>query len=117
MPEFVVRLAAALAALCDPLAVLLFGSWAQTRAEAHSDVDLIVVLRQRPSPALRAALLDAVRTVPMPVDLLMWTSEELEAARADPHGFAGSVLPGAVVVWGALPRCHPTAYPDRTERT
>jgi uncharacterized protein len=117
MPEFVVRLAAALAALCDPLAVLLFGSWAQGRADAHSDVDLVVVLRQRPSPMLRAALLDAARTVPMHVDLLTWTPEELHAARADPHGFAGSVLSGAVVVRGALPKCRPTVYPDRTERT
>lgn len=107
MPEFVVRLAAALVATCDPLAVLLFGSWAQGRADAHSDVDLVIVLRGRPSPVLQAALLDAVRRVPMSVDLLIWTLEDLAAARADPHGFAGSVLSGAIVVRGALPATLP----------
>lgn len=103
MPEFVLRLAAALSNVCDPIAVLLFGSWAQGRADQYSDVDLIVVLRKRPRPPLRAALLDSVRIVPMSVDLLIWTAEDVVVARTDPHGFAGSVLPGAVVVTGALP--------------
>lgn len=103
MPEFTRRLALALAAVCDPLAVLLFGSWAKGSADVHSDVDLVVVLPQRPTPALRAALEDAVRGVPMHVDLLLWTPADVVTARADPAGFAGSVLSGAVVLHGALP--------------
>ena len=102
-PSFAVRLAWSLAAVCDPLAVLLFGSWAKGSADVHSDVDLVVVLPERPLPALRAALQDAVRRVPMHVDLLMWTPADVDSARADPHGFAGSVLAGAVLLFGALP--------------
>jgi predicted nucleotidyltransferase len=103
MPEFALRLAQALTAVCDPLAVLLFGSWAKGRADVHSDVDLVVLLPARPSPTLRAVLEDAVRGVPMHVDLLLWTPADLEAARADPLGFAGSVLSGAMILHGALP--------------
>ena len=103
MPEFARRLALALAAACDPIAVLLFGSWAKGSADVHSDVDLVVVLRERPSPALRAALQDAVSGVPMHVDLLLWTPADVDTARADLAGFAGSVLSGAVMLYGALP--------------
>lgn len=103
MPEFVRRLAHSLVVVCDPLAVLLFGSWAKRCADVHSDVDLVVVLRDRPSPMLRAALEDAVHGVPMRVDLLVWTAADVEAARSDPRAFPGSVLAGAVVVHGALP--------------
>ncbi len=117
MPEFALGLARSLGAVCDPLAVLLFGSWAKGRADVHSDVDLVVVLPERPSPSLRGALEDAVRGVPMHVDLLLWTPADVEAARADPHGFAGSVLSGAVVLRGALPGPEVRDYADVTERT
>jgi predicted nucleotidyltransferase len=88
--------------VCDPVAVLLFGSWAKERATVHSDLDLIVVLPQRPSPSLRAAIGDAVTGVPMHVDLLFWTPEHIESARTDPTGFNGSVLSSAVVLHGDL---------------
>lgn len=103
MPGFARHLAGALAAECDPLAVLLFGSWAKGRADVHSDVDLVLVLPERPSHALRAALEDAVRVVPMHVDLLVWVPADIEAGRADPSGFVGSVLAGAVILQGSLP--------------
>lgn len=103
MPRFAVRLAQSLTAACDPLAVLLFGSWAKGHADVHSDVDLVVVLRERPTPALRAAMQDAVHGVPMHVDLLVWTPADVQAARDDPQAFAGSVLSGSVILHGALP--------------
>lgn len=117
MPEFIRRLAQSLAAECDPLAVLLFGSWAKGSADVHSDVDLVVVLRERPSPALRMALQDAVRRVPMHVDLLVWTPAEIATARADPQSFAGAVLSTAVVLLGSLPPAPERVYAGATERT
>ena len=104
VPSFALRLADRVGQVCDPVAVLLFGSWAKGTGDVHSDVDLVVVLRDRPTPALRAALVDAVRAVPMQVDLLLWTPQDLADARADPHGFAGSVLSGAIVLLGGLPQ-------------
>ncbi len=89
--------------VCEPVAVLLFGSWAKGTANLRSDVDLVVVLHQRPAPAVRAALYDAVLTVPLKVDLLIWTTEDVIAARADPTGFAGSILSAYILLQGALP--------------
>ncbi|WP_460821624.1 nucleotidyltransferase domain-containing protein [Nocardioides ungokensis] len=91
------------------MAVLLFGSWAKARAVPFSDVDLVVVVAERPTPALRAALCDAVHGVPMHVDLLIWTVADVAAGRADPHGFRGSVMSHAVVLHGALPPVLPRA--------
>jgi predicted nucleotidyltransferase len=102
-PLFARRLAHQLTQVCDPMAVLLFGSWAKGTANLHSDVDLVVVLPQRPTPAVRAALCDAVLTVPLKVDLLIWTTEDVMAARADPPGFAGSILSDYILLHGALP--------------
>lgn len=109
-PLFAKRLAHQLTQLCDPVAVLLFGSWAKGTANLHSDVDLVVVLPERPSPAIRAALCDAVLTVPLKVDLLLWTSMDVAAARDDPHGFAGSVLSGYILLHGALPATGTPGY-------
>jgi hypothetical protein len=117
MPEFALRLTRSLVAVCDPIAVLLFGSWAKGYANVHSDIDIVVVLRERPSPPLRGALLDSVRGVPMHVDLLLWTPADVNAARADPHGFAGSILPGAEVLYGALPPHTTRVYDESPERT
>lgn len=98
VPAFAWTLLRRLRQVCDPAVVLLFGSWAKGTATVHSDVDLVAVLDGRPSPALRAELLDAVGGVPMRVDLLLWTHAELELARRDLHGFPASVLSSAVVL-------------------
>jgi predicted nucleotidyltransferase len=117
MPEFAMRLARAIASTCETSAVLLFGSWAKGNPDVHSDVDLIVVLPARPSPAIRSALQDAVRSVPLRVDLLMWTPADVAVARADPHGFAGSALASAKVLLGALPPPGMHVYTHDAERT
>lgn len=107
-PLFAKRLAHQLIQVCEPVAVLLFGSWAKGTANLHSDADLVVVLPQRPTPAVRSALCDAVLTVPLKVDLLIWTTEDVMAARADPSGFAGSILSSYILLHGALlPDEHP----------
>lgn len=103
MPEFTNRLTESLVAVCNPIAVLLFGSWAKGTASVTSDIDLVVIVPQRPSPPLRSALRDAVLRVPMHVDLLIWTPVDVAAGYADPNGFPGSVLSQAVVLYGALP--------------
>lgn len=102
-PACAYRLAAAVVAAVNPVAVLLFGSWVRGAANLHSDVDLIVVLADRPVAGQRAAVADAVAGGAMKVDVLVWSLADLRAARSDPHSFGGSVLPEAVVLAGALP--------------
>jgi predicted nucleotidyltransferase len=103
MPEFAIRLAESLVSVCDPIAVLLFGSWAKGTASVTSDVDLVVIVPQRPSPPLLSALRDTVLRLPMHVDLLVWTPADVAAGYADPNGFPGSVLSQSVVLHGVLP--------------
>ncbi|WP_349034325.1 nucleotidyltransferase domain-containing protein [Pseudarthrobacter sp. SORGH_AS 212] len=78
------------------MAVLMYGSWSKGRADVHSDLDLIVVLDRRPTQSLRAELTDATASVPLRVDLLLWTEDDIVAAHDDPFGFRGSVLSSAV---------------------
>lgn len=95
-PRFAVTLAHRLVAVCDPQAVLMFGSWGKARMDVYSDLDVLVLLDRRPTPAVRAELVDATTCVPLKVDLLLWTAEDLSAAQSDPYGFRGSVLSSAV---------------------
>lgn len=104
MPAFAYRLAEVVVAAVNPVAVLLFGSWVRGTANRHSDVDLIVVLPRRPLAGERAAVADAVAGGALKVDVILWSLADLRAARADPHSFGGSILPGAVVLAGALPQ-------------
>lgn len=115
-PGFALALADRVVAACDPIAVLLFGSWAKGRADRHSDVDLIVVLDCRASPPLRAELEDVVHAVPMHVDVLVWTMDDIEAAHADPHGFAGSAL-GAALPLHRRAQCADRILPARCARS
>lgn len=101
--RWALRLAEAVTQAVNPVAVLMLGSWVRGTANRYSDVDLIVVLAGRPTAAERAAVADAVAGIAMKVDVLLWSPADLRAAQADPHSFGGSVLPGAVVLAGALP--------------
>lgn len=59
---------------------MLFGSAAQGRARADSDIDLLVVGHFREPKPLRALELKGLlRSLAIPVDLHLLTSEELEA--------------------------------------
>jgi predicted nucleotidyltransferase len=57
---------------------VVFGSYARGTADAFSDLDLVVVLETDAPRFERARLLDEVyRAVPMGLDLLVYTPEEL----------------------------------------
>ena len=97
----------------DPDAVLLFGSVAQGRARADSDVDLLVVgpfsgLPERRGLEFRQAISD----YPVPVDALFYTPAEFgeQASRSGSfvqsvsrHGSLAYVRPGfdTSVLWPA----------------
>ncbi len=68
-----------LVAACDPLRVLVFGSYARAAAQPGSDLDLLVVLphvedKRATAIALRRALAD----FPIPKDVVVTTPEEIE---------------------------------------
>ena len=99
VPLFATALADRVVAVCQPLALLMFGSWAKGQATVHSDVDLIVLMERPPSPRVRAEIEDALTCVPMHVDTLVWTARQLESACSDPLGFEASALRSAQVLY------------------
>lgn len=74
--------------------VLLFGSLATGRHAPGSDADLLIVVSHSDRlPPFRAApyLLLLSEQVPLDLDLLVWTEEEVRQARASRHPFLAEV--------------------------
>ena len=85
----------------NPEQVILFGSHARGEVGEHSDVDLLVVLRddagrsQRGNPIRRAI---AERFV-LPVDVIIRSPEALATQRNDLHSFIYKVLKEGEVLY------------------
>ncbi|MCE2393796.1 nucleotidyltransferase domain-containing protein [Candidatus Poribacteria bacterium] len=85
----------------NPEQIILFGSHARGEVGEHSDVDLLVVLRndagrsQRGNPVRRAI---AERFV-LPVDVITRSPEALAAQRNDPYSFIHKVLKEGEVLY------------------
>jgi predicted nucleotidyltransferase len=71
-----------------PLRVILFGSQARGTADAHSDVDLLVICPVPPGTGARRTLMvamdRALRGVEVATDIIILTPEEFERDRQIP---------------------------------
>ena len=78
---------------CDPAQVILFGSSADGTVDEHSDVDLLVVLREPPANRRRAAtgIYRCLIGSKLPKDILVSTPEEVAVLR----GLVGTVVGAA----------------------
>jgi predicted nucleotidyltransferase len=79
------------------LAIYLFGSFAYGVPTPRSDADLLVVIaddadRER----VRDCCLEAFRTVPVPVDLFVWTDSEVARSLSSGRGLPATVLRQAI---------------------
>lgn len=79
----------------DPDQIILFGSHARNEAGKHSDLDLLVVLReeadwqkQRGNPVRRAI---AERFI-LPVDVILQSPESIARQRDDPYSLINTIL-------------------------
>lgn len=79
----------------DPDQIVLFGSHSRNEAEKHSDVDLLVVMRDgadlqknRGNPVRKAI---AERFV-LPVDVIIRTSSSIAKQREDPYSLINTIL-------------------------
>ena len=84
----------------DPEQIILFGSYARGEANAHSDIDLLVIIRaatesQRGNPIRRAI---AERFV-LPVDVVIRTTEAVARHRDDPYSLIYQALGEGVVLY------------------
>jgi len=77
----------------DTREIVLFGSRAEGRAATDSDADLLVVMKtDLPFYERGAAIRRAIRPCALPLDLLVFTPEELEPLVSEPLSFVGRIL-------------------------
>ena len=73
---------------CDPDEIVLFGSRAKGTADLHSDIDLLVLGPFTTSPWVRGReLREALREIPVDVDLHLLTPAEYASGRSRDHGY------------------------------
>jgi predicted nucleotidyltransferase len=77
----------------NPEKIVLFGSYAYGKPNRHSDVDLLVVLNTRASQSERSWKVSRLLLPrPFPVDILVKTPKEIEAALKSGDFFLREIL-------------------------
>jgi predicted nucleotidyltransferase len=94
----------ATASAIDPDQIILFGSRARGEATADSDIDLLVIMRQRfdAGHSRRELLRRARRALHgyrIPVDILVYSRDEVDAWGASPNHIIGRSLREGVTVY------------------
>jgi predicted nucleotidyltransferase len=99
LAEIVVRLRQVL----SPLAIYFFGSYAYGQPQAHSDIDLLVVVADSRLDAYErdAIAYRALADVGVPKDVQVYTRAEFEQRAALPVSFERTVLTKGRVLYAA----------------
>lgn len=78
-PDLIEQAAQLLVEAARPRKVILFGSAARDEADEGSDVDFLVILREIDGRrSLLVRLLDALRPLRIPADVLVYSEQEVE---------------------------------------
>lgn len=94
------RIAERIVALYDPDTIYLFGSYAKKSMTENSDLDFIIVKRSDlPRPMRGRDVVAILARVPVDIDVIFVTPEELDAERHEKYSFIGTVLPTAIVLY------------------
>lgn len=85
-----------------PERIILFGSHAWGHPDENSDVDLLVVVPESdlPPPQRAARAYRCLREVPVPLDILVKTREEVERTRHVPASLINEVFERGRVLYG-----------------
>jgi len=85
-----------------PERIILFGSHAWGHPDENSDIDLLVVVSESdlPPPRRASRAYRCLREVPVPLDILVKTREEVERARHVPASLIHEVLERGRVLYG-----------------
>jgi uncharacterized protein len=79
---------------CDPLKIMLFGSYAYGTPSTDSDIDLLVIIKQSTEPRYkRVAALNRVLTdLEFPRDILVYTQKEIDEWSEVPLAFISTII-------------------------
>lgn len=94
-----IQLAAAQAAQCSGVrAIYLFGSFAHGIPTPRSDADILVVIADDADrEQARMCCLRAFESVPVPVDLFVWTESEVAGSLSSGRGLPAAALRQAAI--------------------
>lgn len=85
-----------------PEQIILFGSHAWGHPDENSDLDLLVVVSEsdQPPPRRAARAYRCLREVPVPLDILVKTRDEVERTRHVPASLLHEVFERGEVLYG-----------------
>ncbi len=81
--------------------IILFGSYAHGRRDLLTDLDVLVIMHTDLPPLERLRLLYQSLALPVDLDLLCYTPEELEARKRNP--FLKAILEEGIVLYEKKP--------------
>jgi predicted nucleotidyltransferase len=85
---------------CGAERAIAFGSYARGAADGYSDLDLVVVLRTpRPQAERWPLLRELLDALPVPVDLLVYTPEELALGMEQRIGIFDAITREGVLLY------------------
>jgi predicted nucleotidyltransferase len=91
-------------AVADPEEILLFGSGARGKLRRNSDLDLLVVKADVSDVRQEARSIYAhLFGLPVPIDLLVATPDDVARARREPWTFLGNVMRESKCLYRAQP--------------
>ena len=83
-----------------PRKIILFGSRARGNARRHSDLDLLVIAdSEQPRHCRAAPLYGALRDILVPMDILVYTPEEVEEWSRVPQAFVTTAVREGTVLY------------------
>lgn len=83
----------------DPEKIFVFGSMARGDIHAHSDIDLLIVKETGRKFLDRISDVLTVISVPVPVDPIVYTPDELQRLQAEKRDFTETVMREAKLVY------------------
>ena len=94
------EVATKIASMCNAEKVILFGSRARGDMRADSDVDLLIIAESdQPRHKRTRTLYERIRPYPFPMDLIMYTPEEIKRAMESQLSFASRVMQEGKVLY------------------
>lgn len=94
------RLVERIVARSQPQKVIIFGSYAKGTATIKSDLDILVIKNTELPMINRAAdLSTTVHNVLIPVDVHIYTTEEVEEYAKEPFSFINTILKSGKIVF------------------
>ena len=83
-----------------PEKIILFGSYANGSAKDSSDIDLLLVKHTNELPVDRAAMVrTSLRSFSFPMDILVYTPEEIENFKGSKFSFVSQVLKSGKILY------------------